>query len=50
MGLVINPYLLEMLSLSYFLFLFLGLAIADSEALPASSEIPLYSTASAELA
>lgn len=31
LGLVINPYLLEMLSLSYFLFLFLGLAIADME-------------------
>jgi hypothetical protein len=31
LGLVINPYLLEMLSLSYFLFLFLGLAIADTE-------------------
>lgn len=49
-GLVINPYLLEMLSLSYFLFLFLGLAIADSEALPASSETRLYRTASAALA
>lgn len=32
LGLVINPYLLEMLSLSYFLFLFLGLAVADAEA------------------
>jgi hypothetical protein len=31
LGLVINPYLLEMLSLSYFLFLFLGLSIADTE-------------------
>lgn len=48
-GLVINPYLLEMLSLSYFLFLFLGLAIADSEALPASSETRLYRAASAGL-
>jgi hypothetical protein len=34
LGLVVNPYLLEMLSLSYFLFFFLGLALADTE-LPA---------------
>jgi hypothetical protein len=34
LGLVINPYLLEMLSLSYFLFLFLGFALADAEAVP----------------
>lgn len=32
LGLIINPYLLEMLSLSYFLFLFLGMALADTEA------------------
>lgn len=32
LGLVINPYLLEMLSLSYFLFLFLGMALSDTEA------------------
>jgi O-antigen ligase len=32
LGLIINPYLLEMLSLSYFIFLFLGMALADTEA------------------
>lgn len=39
MGLILNPYLLEMLSLSYFLFLFLGFAIADAQAGPASSGV-----------
>ncbi len=35
LGLIINPYLLEMLSLSYFLFLFLGMALADTETVAA---------------
>lgn len=41
LGLVINPYLLEMLSLSYFLFLFLGFALADAEVSAASSGAPM---------
>ncbi len=49
-GLVINPYLLEMLSLSYFLFLFLGLAIADSETRAPSHELAFAPASSARLA
>ena len=40
-GLVMNPYFLSLLSLSYFLFLLLGFALADAELARESGPKPL---------